>query len=275
MSMIHSSRWLRFGLAAVLTVGAAAPVAAEGIGSADKLDGVLRSRAAQLTGRSRVIVQFKRQSDARVIAAERGAPGRKLADDRAQVAELDNRSLATLAANPDVDRVMIDRPAFATMERTGAAVGATLARQQFDVTGQGIGVAVIDSGITGWHRDLYSARGRSRRDERIVHFKDFTRPADSRVWFVEQPSDEYGHGTHVAGIIAGNGYESDGKRGGIAPGVQLIGLKVLDRDGRGYISDVIAAIDYAISIRDVYNVRIINLSVGSGVFESYRLDPLA
>ena len=87
-------------------------------------------------------------------------------------------------------------------------------------------------------------------------------------------SDDYGHGTHVAGIIAGSGYDSDGRRTGVAPGAKLLGLKVLDGEGHGYVSDVIAAIDYAISVRSTYNVRVINLSVASGVFESYWHDPL-
>ncbi len=86
--------------------------------------------------------------------------------------------------------------------------------------------------------------------------------------------DDYGHGTHVAGIIAGTGYDSSGKHKGIAPGAKLVGLKVMDRLGRGYISDVIAAIDYAISVKGTYNIRVINLSVAAGVFESYWLDPL-
>jgi serine protease AprX len=79
----------------------------------------------------------------------------------------------------------------------------------------------------------------------------------------------------VAGIIAGNGFDSSGARTGIAPGTQLVGLKVLDEEGYGYVSDVIAAIDYAISVKDVYNIRVMNVSVASGVFESYHTDPLA
>ena len=86
--------------------------------------------------------------------------------------------------------------------------------------------------------------------------------------------DDYGHGTHVAGIIAGSGYDSGGKHKGIAPGAKLVGLKVMDGLGRGYMSDVIAAIDYAISVKGTYNIRVINLSVAAGVFESYWLDPL-
>src|SRR5437773_319085 len=137
--------------------------------------------------------------------------------------------------------------AFATLERTGAAIASTVARQQFKLTGKGIGIAVIDSGITSWHDDLYLAAPKSpRTDSRIVHFRDFTKAVNPRLWASDQPSDEFGHGTHVAGILAGNGFDSDGRRTGMAPKASLIGLKVLDADGHGYISDVIAAIDYAI-----------------------------
>jgi serine protease AprX len=236
----------------------------------DKLDPVLRHRATQLTGRSRVIVQFNGDADVRVFG--RGVVGRRL-DQGAQVGEVDNLTLATMASDPRVERVMIDRPAFATMERTGQAIGATVARSQYEVTGRGVGVAIIDSGITAWHDDLYrTATGSPAR--RVVHYKDFTRNVSPNLWFNDLPSDDYGHGTHVAGIIAGSGFDSNGRRMGIAPGAKLVSLKVLDGEGHGYVSDVIAAIEYAISVRSTYNVRVINLSVASGVFESYWKDPL-
>jgi serine protease AprX len=108
----------------------------------------------------------------------------------------------------------------------------------------------------------------------VVHFKDFINPFGSS-YYTEFPVDDYGHGTHVAGIIAGSGYDSDGARTGIAPKARLIGLKVLDANGSGYVSTVIAAIDYAIAMKDALNIRVINLSVGAGVYESYHTDPLA
>ena len=240
-----------------------------------KLAPALRVRSAQLSGRSRVIVQFHGNPDTRVITGSGGVAGRRLAAAGAQVADLDNRVLADIARNPQVAWIGVDHPAFPTLERTGAAIAATLARQTFTLTGKGVGVAVIDSGITDWHDDLYLAGTESARSApRVVHFKDFTVADNPRVWTSGQPSDAYGHGTHVAGIIAGNGFDSDGARTGVAPGANLVGLKVLDAEGHGYISDVIAAIDYAIAVKDVYNIRIINLSVASGVFESYKTDPL-
>ena len=248
---------------------AAWPVAAQGPASR-KLDPALRARAGQLTGRSRVIVQFAGSPDVRTITDVHGSAGRALRG--GQVAELDNWQLGALANDPRVAHVTLDRPAFATIERTGAAIGSTLARQEFDLTGRGVGVAVIDSGITSWHDDLYIPV--DHLGDRIVHFKDFTAPEHSNVWTPQLPNDPYGHGTHVAGIISGSGFDSDGGRTGIAPGAHLVGLKVLDGNGNGYISDVIAALDYAVSIKDTYNIRVINLSVGSAVTESYWFDPL-
>ena len=236
------------------------PAAAAQIAGNDKLGPMLEVRSRQLSGRSRVIVEFKNEPDARVITGTRGAAGRQLLSARAQVVDVENLALTDLVRHPQVARMHIDHPAFATMERTGAAIAATIARQSFRLTGKGIGVAVIDSGITAWHDDLYLAGVRSpRAAPRIVHFKDFTKPSNPRIWTSEQPSDAYGHGTHVAGIIAGNGFDSNGARSGIAPGANLIGLKVLDDNGQGYISDVIAAIDYAISVRKAYNIRVICL----------------
>lgn len=267
---------LRQALLLVAALGAVHPEGAQGqTVRTDKLAPVLQARSRQIAGRSRVIVQFRGSLDTRVITGNGGVAGRQLASAGAQVADLDNRVLADLARNPQVAWVGADHPAFPTLERTGAAIAANLARQAFHLTGKGIGVAVIDSGITAWHDDLYLTRSQSpRAAPRVVHFKDFTAPPSPRVWTSDQPSDEFGHGTHVAGVIAGNGFDSNGARTGVAPEAHLVGLKVLDAEGHGYISDVIAAIDYAIAVKDVYNIRVINLSVATGVFESYHTDAL-
>ena len=149
------------------------------------------------------------------------------------------------------------------MERTSATIGATIVRQEFGYDGSGVGVAIIDSGVTAWHDDLADDAGAMRVDR----FVDFVGGAATAY-------DDYGHGTHVAGIIAGNGFDSGGARAGIAPGARLIVLKALDATGRGHISDVIAALDYAVAQRQALNIRVINLSVAAGVYESYNADPL-
>ena len=87
------------------------------------------------------------------------------------------------------------------------------------------------------------------------------------------PWDQYGDGSHVAGIAAGDGSLSQGKYVGIAPKANLINLRVLDDQGGGTDSAVIAAIARAIDLKDVYNIRVINLSLGRPIYESYRQDP--
>ena len=225
----------------------------------DKLDGALRQRAHVPQGASRVIIQTTEgQTLDRQIKALRGKPGRRLTLLGAQVAEVPDGALTSLAALPGVRSVSLDRPVRGVMERSGPSTGATWIHENLGYDGAGVGVAVIDSGVAA-HDDLGG--------DRVVHFADF-------VNFQPNAYDDYGHGTHVAGIIAGSGYDSHGARRGIAPGAALIVLKVLDGAGNGYISNVIAALDYAIATRATYNIRVVNLSVAAGVYESYTTDPL-
>ncbi len=226
-----------------------------------RLDAALAARAAAPRGTSRVIITTigGGPADAAIKAAG-GTAGRFLAALGGQAAIVPDTALALLAAHPDVREVAVDRPVSGTVERNAAAaVGAAWVREQLGLDGSGVAVAIIDSGVANWHDDLGS--------ETVVHFVDF-------VANLFAPHDDYGHGTHVAGIIAGNGYDSGGARRGIAPGAKLVVLKVLDASGDGHISNVIAAIDYAVEHRARFNIRVINLSVAAGVHESYMTDPL-
>src|SRR5665213_3628155 len=85
-------------------------------------------------------------------------------------------------------------------------------------------------------------------------------------------ADQFGHGTHVAGIIGSGGNGS--VYIGMAPAVNLINLRVLDQNGNGTDANVIQAIDTAISLAQTYNIRVINLSLGRQVFEPAAQDPL-
>ena len=82
------------------------------------------------------------------------------------------------------------------------------------------------------------------------------------------------HGTHVAGIIAGNGYSSKGKYVGIAPKTNIISLKALDENGGGSTSDIIAALSYCIENKERYNIKIVNLSLGTPANNKPEKDPL-
>jgi serine protease AprX len=226
-----------------------------------KLDRELRHRADSApAGHSRVILQVgPGYSALEIIQSLRGTYGRRLGLVNGHLADVPNRALDTLASLPGVERVSVDRKVQGTMERTGPTIGSTWVRQNLGFDGTGVTIAIIDSGVTTYHDDLSS--------EKVVRFVDF-------VNFQSSAYDDYGHGTHVAGIIAGNGYDSGGLRSGVAPGASLVIEKVLDGTGQGYISNVIAAIDYAVANKDVLNIRVINLSVAAGVYESYTTDPL-
>jgi serine protease AprX len=250
----------RVVLVIALLTAVAVPALAAGHGASGKLDPTLRARALTARGTSRVIIETTDGIAAdRLIRSLKGKPGRRLGLLRGQVADIPNAALEALADHPGVRAVRLDRRVTGTMERTDATIGANWVRENLGLDGAGVGVAIIDSGVTSWHDDLGS--------DRVVHFADF-------VDFQPLPSDEYGHGTHVAGIIAGSGYDSNGARRGVAPAANLVVLKVLDADGYGYISNVIAALDYAVEHRAQFNIRVINLSVAAGVYESYNTDPL-
>jgi serine protease AprX len=250
------SRLLSIGL---LLLACSTPVGA-GLPAGGKLDSELRERALAPRGHSRVIVRLDDGINGDVVIRRaHGAAGRRLASVGAQVADVPDGALDELASQPGVSRVSLDRRIEATLERTGATIGSTYVQQTLGLDGNGVGIAVVDSGVTAWHDDLGA--------NRVVRFADF-------VGFQAAPYDDYGHGTHVAGILAGSGYDSGGRRRGIAPGATLLVEKVLDGAGQGYISNVIAAIDYAIANKDALHLRIVNLSVAAGVYESYTTDPL-
>ncbi|PYT39814.1 MAG: hypothetical protein DMG45_18815 [Acidobacteria bacterium] len=147
-----------------------------------------------------------------------------------------------------------------------------MARQQWGLDGTGIGVAVIDSGVTAVGDLYWWIPSNQTYGSRVVYSQNF-------VPGTTDTSDQYGHGTHVAGIIAGAGWFSTGSNfthtfKGIAPNANIINLRVLDQNGAGTDSSAIAAIQTAISLKSTYNIRVINLSFGRQVFESYTLDPL-
>jgi serine protease AprX len=175
--------------------------------------------------------------------------------------------LSWLENHPDVAYVSPDRLNKISADDDLPAVTADVARQQYAVDGTGVGIAVIDSGVFN-HDDLQKASGTGSR---IVYSESFI-PGDTST------GDAYGHGTHVAGILAGNGHDSQSgypaQYVGVAPNANIINLRVLDVTGSGSDSQVIAAIQRAIVLKNTYNIRVINLSLGRNIYESYTLDPV-
>lgn len=113
-------------------------------------------------------------------------------------------------------------------------------------SGKGIGIAVVDTGIY-LHDDLKHS---------IVCFKDF-------VNNYKNIYDDNGHGTHVAGITSGNGKKSNGLYRGVSPGSKIIALKCLDKNGNGKVKNVLNGYKFIIENMNKYNIRIVNISVGS------------
>ncbi len=258
-------------VALLCALGLAAPVLAGAppnrAGDRPKLDRALTKLARAGAGKTRVIIELNSDAPAEMVARAFGATqGRRLRTFPGTVAYVANHQLEALARHPLVKRVHLDRPTGGHLNRTAVVVGARAVQHIMGLDGAGVGVAVIDSGITTWHDDLMGAGGIN--NQQVVQFVDFVNNQP-------MPYDDNGHGTHVAGVIAGDGYDSYGSRAGVAPGAHLVGLKVLNNRGAGYISDVIAALDWVVKYRDDYNIRVINLSVGAAVTESYWTDPLA
>ena len=142
---------------------------------------------------------------------------------------------------------------------TVSALLTTLGLGNFAL-GSSIGVAVIDSGLTD--------DGNFTR--RILEFHDFTssNPANRSAF------DDYGHGSHVAGLIGSSGAMSSGLYSGPAQAVPFLVLKVLDKDGKGSTSSLIDAIEYVIANKDRLGIFVINLSLGHPIYEPAATDPL-
>jgi serine protease AprX len=228
-----------------------------------KLD-VLLERRVNHGGESDVIIEFHDDRDGVAIIKGFGKVGRRLGLISAYTGQVPNGLLKQLARHPNVKKISLNRPAQGLVGRTAVTVGARAVQQTMGYTGAGVGVAIIDSGVSSWHDDLTVA---SRTGQRVLHFKDF-------INSLPAPYDDWGHGTHVAGIVGGNGYDSRRTREAIAPGANIVALKALKGDGTGTIGGIIAAIDYAVTMKSVFNIRVINLSLGAGVYESYNTDPL-
>jgi serine protease AprX len=174
--------------------------------------------------------------------------------------------ISGLSQSPGVAYVHYDREvnAYAESSRLETAYPKAVNADRvwsLNRTGRGVTVAVLDSGI--------------------ANDGDLTQPTNrilARVNFANElgaTTDPGGHGTHVAGTIAGNGSRSSGEYVGIAPEANLVDVRVLDDHGNGRFSSVILGIQWALDHRIQYNIRVLNLSLGAPAPVSYRLDPLA
>jgi len=126
-----------------------------------------------------------------------------------------------------------------------------------NASGAGVGIAILDSGIYATHKAFLNRTGTASR---VVFSKDFT--GEKRT------DDPFGHGTHVASLAAGNGQISNGAYTGIAPDANLINLRVLDSLGVGSSSGILNAINWILQNRTAYNIRVVNISLGTAAVAS-------
>jgi len=185
----------------------------------------------------------------------------------AEIAALGNASFVTA--------IVADNPVFgfdyrSTMDVTNLTIGLADVPAPADggPAGEGVTVAVLDSGVAT-NTDLAASR--------VVGWKDFVNGQPV-------PYDDAGHGTYVAGLIAGDGTASlpleDGgfatvQFRGVAPAADIVGIKVLDEVGQGRTSTMIAGIAWAIAHKDAYDIRVLNLSIGGNPVSSFTRDPVA
>jgi serine protease AprX len=192
---------------------------------------------------------------------ESDEPGKSMRHVKMFTGRLSIATIKKLAQHPDVKMISLDREVKGLLNVATPAIDATAVRNQYNLTGAGVGIAILDTGVYP-HPDLIQP------SNRIVAFRDFIQGRTN-------PYDDNGHGTHVAGCAASNGFSSSGLYRGPAPEANIIGVKVLNAQGGGSFSSVISGIDYCIENQAAFNIRIMNLSLGAVPFTSYIQDPLA
>ncbi len=215
-----------------------------------------------------------------------------------------------LAASPEVEYISPDRDVISKLSKARVASQAEVQWSKLRLDGWGVRVAVIDSGITA--NEAFTTGSTTSR---LVYSRSFipsslmnnttggtsngfgvappvtpdssvgalaTSVSGSSLYTATGTSDGYGHGTHVASIIAGDGEGTtdltSAKYRGLAIGVDLVNLRVLDDYGSGKESYVVAALQWILTNKldklNNLNIRVINLSLGRPVYESYKRDPL-
>jgi len=270
--MKHWQKYLHLFLVLVMLSGLVGTVAVSKTDPAENVHPALAQLAAESPEQEvRVIVQQAGDADQgqHLIQELGGTYLRELSFIDAFVAKLPAGDVAQLAQSEAVSWVSLDAQVVSTGKPPDDGEDSGTLPPNFyldtlnvrDVwamgfTGAGIGVAVIDSGIS------------NDADLNLSKVLSFNPNSNSVI-------DVYGHGTHVAGIIGGNGSKSDGQYQGVAPDVSLIGLKISDETGMAYESDTVDALHWVHENKDSYNIRVVNLSIQSTVMQSYNDSPLS
>jgi serine protease AprX len=191
----------------------------------------------------------------------------------ASVLNVTQSAAMQLARNPDVRFVTLDGPTRKHAKADAAPnAGALQTTYPLDVeapavwsgaaggipaTGKGITVAVVDTGLDRNHNDFH-----------LIHRVDGSRQNN----LAHIDGDNYGHGTHVASIVGSR--SEDGRYIGIAPDARVLGVDVADDNGVAFESDLLRGLDWVYQHEKDQKIRVVNLSVGVGMPESYSTSPI-
>lgn len=197
----------------------------------------------------KIIVCCKEYKEKQKTFESYGKIKHKLPMINSYVVEINEDKLKHIKELQGVISLEMDTHITAQMNRVSKIIEGDFAYRR-GIYGKGIGVAFIDTGISH-HRDFIDGN-----KSRIVAFKDFVNQKN-------EPYDDNGHGTHIGGILGGSGFSSRNRYMGVAPACNLIPVKVLDHKGDGNISDVLAGLQWIIDHKEKYNIRIVNISVGT------------
>ena len=264
---------------ALLLVGMAVPAASTGQPVLAKLHPMLAHMAAESPGQPVSVIVQKADDSGKaeqLTAILGGAVTKDLRMINAFAAQMTAGAALELAASPAVRWVSIDAPVkeaggpdgtVDTNKLANTYISAIGADRLWDEGYQGssVTVAVVDSGVAS-NDDL----------RELPNNKSLLRILSSTMTntATNNSSDQYGHGTHIAGIIGGNGYLSKRTYIGVAPKVKLVNVKVSDDKGAASTSDLIAGLQWVNDNRERYTIRVLNLSLNSTLAESYHTSPL-
>jgi serine protease AprX len=273
--MLRAIAWFSCAVALIASSTASPAAAASGAAPAAYLSpSVRQAMAAQANALLPVIVQMrpapglttqKAAQGALDVLRQNGKPGNALGIISGASGRLNAAAINGLMHDPRVAAIYADQPVMHRLSEPNLTTTYPVETQTVpawlnDLTGRGVTVAVLDSGIDSSDPDLAG---------RVLTEVNF---ADSLPGSQKDPG---GHGTHVAGIIAGNGLASAGQFVGMAPQVNLVDVRVLDSNGVGSTSSVLAGLEWTIGNATTYGIRVVNLSLGTMPSSDYEHDPIA
>ena len=254
------SRWQqRLALAVATLVLAAVP------------GGAMATAAASEGARASVIV---RATDAGVARAAVEAAGGSVTQDlwivNSVAADVPVAALSTLRTQSGVVEVSADEPVqvqaatpsplHPPTAKYPKVVGADHLWAE-GIDGEGVTVAVIDTGV----KPVADLAGR------VIGGVDVSGEYGPDIEDGRPFEDGFGHGTFIAGLIAGNGASSNGANKGVAPKAKIVSVKIAGKNGAADISHLLAGIQWAVSFKDTYGIRVLNLSLGTNSSTPYYL----